>query len=80
MNKVHDILKQFDRLSKAELAQISEGLLKLLQSTDGVVYASSNSVHTCRKCGDEKIVKFGKDKNGKQRYRCKTCGAPSSGP
>ena len=75
MNKVHDILKQFDRLSKAELAQISEGLLKLLQSTDGVVYASSNSVHTCRKCGDEKIVKFGKDKNGKQRYRCKTCGA-----
>ena len=28
MNTVHDILKQFDRLSKAELAMISETLLK----------------------------------------------------
>ena len=30
MNTVHDILKQFDRLSKAELAMISKGLLNLL--------------------------------------------------
>lgn len=75
MNTVHDILKQLDRLSKAELTIISEGLLKLLQGTDGVACVHSNTVHTCRKCGDEKIVKFGKDKNGKQRYRCKACGA-----
>ena len=74
MNTVHDILKQFDRLSKAELAMISETLLKLLQGTDGVAGVPSNTVHACRKCGAEKIVKFGKDKNGKQRYRCKACG------
>lgn len=72
MNKVHGILKQFDRLSKAELAM---GLLKLLQDTNGVACATSSTVHVCRKCGDEKIVKFGKDKNGKQRYRCRVCGA-----
>lgn len=43
MNKVHDILKQFDRLSKAELAMISEGLLKLLQDTNGVFFISTST-------------------------------------
>jgi len=56
MNKVHDILKRFDRLSKAELAMNSEGLLKFLQDTNGIACATSSTVHTCRECGDEKIV------------------------
>ena len=37
---------------------------------------------SCKRCGSERITKGGKNKTGKQRYRCKACGcsfSPSSG-
>ena len=74
MGKVFQILKDAKGLSKAELKLISDQFLKMLSQADGVYGASGKTVEKCRKCGADKIVKFGKDKNGKQRYKCKCCG------
>lgn len=75
MSIVTDILKKLDTLNSGELQQISEKLLKLLQDVNDVDGAPAAHVDQCRKCSSKHIVKFGKDKNGKQRYRCKSCGA-----
>lgn len=75
MDKVCQILNTAKGLSENELARISEALLKMLNRTAGVYGASVQKVEKCRFCGAEHIVKFGKDKNGKQRYKCKSCGA-----
>ena len=75
MGKVFRILNDAKRLSMAELKQVSDNLLKMLGKASGVYGASGQKVEKCRKCGADKIVKFGKDKNGKQRYKCKCCGA-----
>lgn len=75
MSKVNDILKKLETLNNGELQQVSEKLLELLQDVNGVSGVPSAPVDVCRKCGNKHIVKFGKDKNGKQRYRCKACGA-----
>ena len=75
MDKVIRFLNDAKYLRRKELEQISNGLLKMLGKTTGVHGASVQKVEKCRKCGAEQIVKFGKDKNGKQRYKCKCCGA-----
>lgn len=74
MNKVDAIINQFSDLNKTELKQISEKLLQVLKGVDGVAFAASDYVHKCRRCNSDKVVKCGKDKNGKQRYKCKDCG------
>lgn len=74
MSRVTDILKKLDTLNNGELQQISEKLLKLLQGVSDAIGVPATSVDLCRKCSSKHIVKFGKDKNGKQRYRCKSCG------
>lgn len=75
MDKVHQILNAAKCLSEKELKRISDSLLSMLgvigQSRDD----SNKRLSKCRKCDSEKIIKFGVDKNGKQRYRCKCCGA-----
>ena len=75
MNRVHQILNVAKNLSEKELLQVSESLLKLLRQTNRVHGVSAKHVEKCRKCDSEQIVKFGVDKNGKQRYKCKCCGA-----
>lgn len=75
MGKVCRILKDAKGLSKAEMKRVSDALLKMLGNAGGVYGISARKVEKCRKCGADKIVKFGKDKNGKQRYKCKSCGA-----
>ena len=67
MGKVFRILNDAKGLSMAELKQVSDNLLKMLGKASGVYGASGQKVEKCRKCGADKIVKFGKDKNGKQR-------------
>lgn len=71
MDKVRQILKAAKCLSNKELKRISDSLLNML----GVSSKSAKHISKCRKCDSEKIIKFGVDKNGKQRYRCKCCGA-----
>jgi len=75
MDKVLQILKVTKHLSKNDLMRISNEILRMLSKASGVYGASATNVKKCRKCDAENIVKFGKDKNGKQRYKCKSCGA-----
>ena len=75
MDRVRQILAQVKNLNENELKRISESLLKMLGHTNGVYGVSVKQIENCRKCGDDRLVKFGKDKNGKQRYKCKCCGA-----
>lgn len=73
MSNINNILKQINNLDASELKEIIEKLLQMLSNADGA--ASCVSVDKCRKCDSNNIVRFGKDKNGKQRYKCKSCGA-----
>ena len=75
MDRVRQILSITRGLSENELKRISDALLAMLGKTTGVYGASVKKAEKCRKCGADQIVKFGKDKNGKQRYKCKCCGA-----
>lgn len=75
MGKVHQFIQGAKYLSYQELKRVSDAFLKMLGKNSGVYGASAQKVEKCRKCGADQIVKFGKDKNGKQRYKCKCCGA-----
>ncbi len=75
MDKICQILKQAEGLSAQELKRVSEYLLNMFSKVSGVYGLSADDAENCRKCASDKIVKFGKDKNGKQRYKCKCCGA-----
>lgn len=75
MGSVSQILNIAKCLNDEELRRISDALLKMLGKSSGVYGSSVQKVEKCRKCGGDRIVKFGKDKNGKQRYKCKCCGA-----
>ena len=75
MDKVCQILNAVKGLSGKELERISDVLIKMLGQTNGVHGSFVKEAEKCRACGAEQIVKFGKDKNGKQRYKCKSCGA-----
>ena len=75
MDKVRQILKAAKCLSDAEIKKISDSLLSMLGVSRKSRDNSSKRASKCRKCDSEKVIKFGVDKNGKQRYRCKCCGA-----
>lgn len=74
MSNIDMVLEQFATLDKEELKKIAEKIHQLLSKADRV----SAPIDKCRKCETDSIVKFGKDKNGKQRYRCRNCGATFS--
>lgn len=72
MAALTDILSATETLSQEELQSLSARILDLLN------IPASNAAETakcdcCRRCDSKQIVKYGKDKNGKQRYKCKTC-------
>lgn len=71
MSNIDMVLEQFAAFDKEELKKIAEKIHQLLSKADRI----SVSIDKCRKCEANNIVKFGKDKNGKQRYRCRNCGA-----
>ena len=75
MGKVHQFINGAKLLSHQELKRVSDAFLKMLGQASGVCGVSAQKGENCRECGADKIVKFGKDKNGKQRYKCKCCGA-----
>lgn len=72
MAGLKDILTAAEGLSAAELRALSSRILGLLN------LPNTNDSHEikcdcCRRCDSKQIVKYGKDKNGKQRYKCKSC-------
>lgn len=75
MDKVRQFLSAAKCLSEIELKRISDALLDMLGVTSRSSSDSVKRLSKCRKCESERIIKFGVDKNGKQRYRCKCCGA-----
>ena len=70
-----DILSAADSLNPEELQALSSKILGLLNVS--VSNATSpqnvNRCDCCRRCSSKQIIKYGKDKNGKQRYKCKHC-------
>ena len=75
MNNLKDIIKVVESLSAAELETLSSEVLKLLKTSPDVAKNNTEELHNCRRCGSHAILKYGKDKNGKQRYKCKNCNA-----
>ncbi|MBQ7975241.1 MAG: IS1595 family transposase [Clostridia bacterium] len=74
MNQLDNILTQVESLDKNALELVAHKLYQLLKGSDDSCN-HNDPVHKCRKCGSEHIMKYGKDSTGKQRYRCKSCGA-----
>ena len=70
LNKLFATLKT---LNKEDLEALSSRVLSLLGVS---LHEEAESLHltNCRNCNSTRIVKIGKDKNGRQRYRCKDCG------
>lgn len=75
MDKVRQFLSAAKCLSEKELKRVSDALLDMLGVTSHSSSDSVKHIPKCRKCESERVIKFGVDKNGKQRYRCKCCGA-----
>ena len=73
MNTLVDIIGAVESLSESELEALSSKILKLLKVSTDTNENGVEEIHNCRKCGSHAILKYGKDKNGKQRYKCKNC-------
>ena len=75
MSNFKAVIEQIKLFDYKDLKDISEEILQLLKLTEDSSRPTSSTVNFCRRCEDVNIVKFGKDKNGKQRYKCRNCGA-----
>ena len=76
MTNLNALLEQIKNLPPKELQLIADSIMAKLSHNSFDKAADSSSVSICRKCGSDKgISKYGKDKKGNQRYRCKFCGA-----
>lgn len=70
------LFSQLKELPYNELQKLSDRILQQLKNVGANNKYLDVKVQTCRKCNAHSSVsKYGKDKNGKQRYRCKQCGA-----
>ena len=83
-NKIaHEIFRQLSCMSETELMHVSGQIMELISNTK---YTSTATIDTyikeldnykepvCKTCGSHEIVKYGKDRNGNQRYICRDCG------
>lgn len=73
MKDFKELLDATQNLSQKELETLSAKILDILQG--GASNKDLNVVmpNTCRRCDSVSIIKFGKDKNNKQRFKCKSC-------
>lgn len=75
MQDFNAFLSQLNTLSADELEICSKKILQILkQNQDAPQPYADDNICNCRRCSSDRIVKYGKDKNGKQRYKCKDCG------
>lgn len=73
MNKFDLLLSNLSSLNTSDLEFLSEKILNLLSDNNNLLSIKEEDVCSCKRCGSVAIVKYGKDKNGKQRYKCKDC-------
>ena len=75
MRNIDKFISDVKVLGVEELRTLADQIFKRLKEVEGVPStAAVEQVEKCRKCESSKIIKDGKDKNGKQRYRCSSCG------
>ena len=74
MERITKLIKAAEGLKQSELEALSARILEMLNLSNGEGEEIGAPVSGCRRCDSEQIVKFGKDKHGKQRYKCKSCG------
>lgn len=76
MINVVNLIKATESLNATELKLVANKIMKLLHSSECEPSCVSEDISRCRNCATEgSVIKFGKDKNGKQRFKCKCCGA-----
>ena len=71
MKDINFLYSELKSMSSSELKVLSSKIIELLKSTSNT--HADVEISCCRRCESHDIVKFGKDKNGKQRYKCKAC-------
>ncbi len=77
MKDVNNIISQLNQMDSTELEFLSKRIFELLQASDSAdrfPNTENTTEMVCRKCGSHKVSKYGKDKRGNQRYKCKSCG------
>ena len=80
MVDVRNLIKDAESLNASELKLVADKIMKLLHSSECEPSSVSEDISKCRNCGTEgSTIKFGKDKNGKQRFTPKT-GVPMGAP
>ncbi len=72
MRNANNFINALGTLSKSDLRKISDTILNMLQNAGGED-TNLSAPEVCPKCKCSNLAKFGKDKNGKQRYRCNGC-------
>lgn len=74
MVDVRNLMKDAESLNPHELKLVADKIMQLLHSSECEPSCITEDTSKCRNCGTEgSVIKFGKDKNGKQRYKCKCC-------
>ena len=73
MKDFKELLDATQNLSQKELETLSSKILDILQGGSNNKALNTVIPNTCRRCDSASIIKFGKDKNNKQRFKCKNC-------
>jgi len=75
MNNLLNIINAAESLEHGDLEILSSKILEMLKLSpeSNTTVQHETRILSCRRCGSGSILKFGKDKNGKQRYKCKSC-------
>ena len=76
MGRFDVLYNEVNKLNEYELKSIAEKVFQLLKQTKSfnTTEQETKEAVNCRKCGSSEIKKYGRDINGKQRYKCKSCG------
>ncbi len=73
MATLFDILSATKTLNHDELQVLSSKILDMLKISGDDLSGHVSQCDSCCRCSSERIIKYGKDKNWKQRYKCKDC-------
>jgi len=75
MNSFEELLSAAGELKHNELEALSEKILEMLKLSPNecIEHIEENGERFCRRCNSKSVVKYGKDKNGVQRYKCRSC-------
>ncbi len=75
MNNFEKLISVASELKHDELEALSERILEMLKISPNEFGCCADEKHerVCRRCNSKSVVKYGKDRNGVQRYKCRSC-------